>query len=120
MMMFVGPGQILKGESSPEDDISGWGLLFHPDLLWGTSRANKMKKYEFFDYSVHEALFLSDKEQAVLNGIIENIKNEYYSNIDKFSQDNYRFTFGNAHEICRAFLSKTIYHKKNIQPSNSR
>ncbi|MFC3158452.1 transcriptional regulator, AraC family [Chryseobacterium arachidis] len=87
MMMFVGPGQILKGESSSEDDISGWGLLFHPDLLWGTSLANKMKKYEFFDYSVNEALFLSDKEEAVLNGIIENIKNEYHSNIDKFSQD---------------------------------
>lgn len=87
MMMFVGPGQVLKGESSPEDDISGWGLLFHPDLLWGTSLANKMKKYEFFDYSVNEALFLSDKEEAVLNGIVENIKNEYHSNIDKFSQD---------------------------------
>lgn len=87
MIMFVGPGQVLKGESSPEDDISGWGLLFHPDLLWGTSLANKMKKYEFFDYSVNEALFLSDKEEAVLNGIVENIKNEYHSNIDKFSQD---------------------------------
>ncbi len=87
MMMFIGPGQILKGESSPEDDISGWGLLFHPDLLWGTSLANKIKKYEFFDYSVNEALFLSDKEEAILNGIIDNIKDEYHSNIDKFSQD---------------------------------
>ncbi len=87
MMMFVGPGQILRGESSPEDDISGWGLLFHPDLLWGTSLANKIKKYEYFDYSVNEALFLSDKEEAILNGIVENIKNEYHSNIDKFSQD---------------------------------
>ncbi len=48
--------------------------------------ANGIKKYEYFDYSVNEALFLSEKEEATLNGIIHNIKQEYHSNIDKFSQ----------------------------------
>ncbi|MEO9069570.1 MAG: helix-turn-helix transcriptional regulator, partial [Ginsengibacter sp.] len=36
---------------------------------------------------VHEALFLSPKEEGVINNIIKNIEQEYHSNIDKFSQD---------------------------------
>jgi len=88
MMYFVAPNQIIRGAGpSPEDDLSGWVLLIHPDLLWGTPLAKKIKKYEYFDYSVNEALFLSDKEQAIVNDIVDNIKGEYHSNIDKFSQD---------------------------------
>jgi len=60
--------------------------LIHPDFLWNTPLAKAIKKYEYFDYAVHEALFLSEKEEATLNGIIQNIKQEYQSNIDKFSQ----------------------------------
>ncbi|WP_337043681.1 helix-turn-helix domain-containing protein [Emticicia sp. 17c] len=88
MMYFVAPAQLLRGAGpSPEDDLSGWILLIHPDLLWGTSLAKKIKQYEFFSYAVNEALFLSDKEETLINGIIENIRTEYHSNIDRFSQD---------------------------------
>ncbi len=88
MMYFVAPGQIIKGAGpAPGDDLSGWVLLIHPDLLWGTPLARKIRRYEFFDYSVHEALFLSDKEESILNELIRNIQHEYRSNIDKFSAD---------------------------------
>ena len=88
MMYFVAPNQIIRGGGpSPDDDLSGWILLIHPDLLWGSPLAKKIKQYEYFDYSVNEALFLSDKEQAIINDIVNNIKGEYHSNIDKFSQD---------------------------------
>ncbi|HEY5406091.1 MAG TPA: helix-turn-helix transcriptional regulator, partial [Ginsengibacter sp.] len=42
---------------------------------------------EYFDYSVHEALFLSEKEETIIAGVMQNIQQEYHSNIDKFSQD---------------------------------
>lgn len=88
MMYFVAPGQIIRGAGpAPGDDLSGWILLVHPDLLWGSALASKIRKYEYFDYSVNEALFLSDKEQTTIHGIIKNIQNEYQSNIDPFSQD---------------------------------
>jgi len=88
LMAFLSPGQILRGEENGVPaDIEGWMLFIHPDFLWGTSLANKMKKYDYFDYSVNEALFLSDKEETLINNIVENIKNEYHANIDKFSQD---------------------------------
>jgi AraC-like DNA-binding protein len=62
-------------------------LFIHPDFLWGTSLANKIKKYEYFEYAVSEALFLSEKEENLVNGIVNNIRNEYQANIDKFSQN---------------------------------
>jgi hypothetical protein len=40
-----------------------------------------------FDYSVNEALFLSEKEEETINGIARNIAREYQSDIDKFSQN---------------------------------
>jgi AraC-like DNA-binding protein len=62
-------------------------LLVHPDFLWNTPLAKTIRQYEYFDYSVHEALFLSEKEEGTIINIIQNIRQEYHSNIDKFSQD---------------------------------
>lgn len=88
MMYFVAPNQILRGAGpEPDDDLSGWVLAVHPDFFWGTSLAKNIRKYTFFDYAVNEALFLSDKEKTIVNGIVENIQNEYQANLDKFSQD---------------------------------
>lgn len=88
MMYFVAPNQLVKGAGpSPEDDLSGWVLLIHPDLLWGTSLATNIKKYEYFDYSVNEALFLSNKEENIINGIAKNIQNECLANTDTFSDN---------------------------------
>jgi AraC family transcriptional regulator, transcriptional activator of pobA len=88
VMYCIAPNQVLRVEPSPNNTKrSGWILLIHPDFLWGTPLAKNIKKYEFFDYSVHEALFLSEKEEATINQIIQNIQQEYHSNIDKFSQN---------------------------------
>jgi AraC-like DNA-binding protein len=54
--------------------------------LWNTPLAKGIKQYEYFDYSVNEALFLSEKEEAMMKGIPQNIQPEYHSNIDRFSQ----------------------------------
>ncbi|MDJ1469549.1 helix-turn-helix transcriptional regulator [Cytophagaceae bacterium YF14B1] len=88
LMAFLSPGQVLRGEESGVPaNIEGWMLFIHPDFLWNTSLAKKIKQYEYFGYAANEALFLSDKEETLINGIIDNIKQEYHSNIDKFSQD---------------------------------
>lgn len=89
VLYFMAPNQILRTNNNPDENVkrSGWLLLIHPDFLWNTSLAKKIKQYEFFDYSVNEALFLSEKEEEILNNIIQNIKQEYHMNIDKFSKD---------------------------------
>lgn len=88
LMAFMAPGQILRGEESGiPPNLKGWMMFIHPDFLWNSSLAKKIKQYEYFGYATNEALFLSDKEETMMNGIIENIRGEYNSNIDKFSQD---------------------------------
>jgi len=89
VMFFIAPGQVFKIEVEPNSihKRSGWFLLIHPDFLWNTALAKTIKQYEYFDYSVHEALFLSDKEETAMIGIMHSIQQEYQSNIDKFSQD---------------------------------
>ena len=87
-LFFIAPNQVfrIEADSGPQEKQSGWMLLSHPDFLWNTSLAGVIKQYDFFDYSVNEALFLSKKEERTIHGIIENIEQEYHSVIDKFSQ----------------------------------
>lgn len=88
LMAFLAPGQLLGGdEKSDLNKLEGWMLFIHPDFLWNTSLAKKIKQYEFFGYNINEALFLSGREETAINGIVDYIKQEYSSNIDKFSQD---------------------------------
>ena len=85
--IFLSPGQVFSIEGNAEMQHTGWSLLIHPDFLWNTPLAHKIKQYDYFGYAVNEALHLSDKEENMLIDIIKNIQQEYQSNIDKFSQD---------------------------------
>lgn len=88
IMFFISPGQVfgMEIEKGTQLKHSGWLLLVHPDFLWNTPFAKTIKQYEFFSYSVHEALFLSEKEEATIIGMMQSMEQEYRSNIDKFSQ----------------------------------
>ncbi|MGO1245664.1 MAG: helix-turn-helix domain-containing protein [Sphingobacterium sp.] len=89
-LFFMAPNQVLSVKITGKEtyeDISGWMLLIHPDFIWNTPLAKSIKHYDFFDYLVHEALQLSEREEATLNGIVENIRQETRSNIDKFSKE---------------------------------
>lgn len=89
IMFFMAPGQVFSVSIAQKNknEHSGWMLLIHPDFIWNTSLAKNIKRYEFFDYAVNEALFLSEKEEKILEQIVENIDQEQHANIDKFSQD---------------------------------
>jgi AraC family transcriptional regulator, transcriptional activator of pobA len=89
ILFFMSPGQVfgIEMEKGVSLKHTGWMLLVHPDFLWNTTLAKTIRKYEFFNYSVHEALFLSDKEENIIIGLLHQIEQEYHSNIDKFSQD---------------------------------
>jgi AraC family transcriptional regulator, transcriptional activator of pobA len=88
VLFFISPNQVFSIEVDKNIALkpSGWMLLIHPDFLWNTSLAKTIKQYEYFDYAVNEALFLSEKEETTIVNVLQNIKQEYHSNIDKFSQ----------------------------------
>ncbi len=91
VMTFFAPEQLITVQLIEEDltthKPSGHILAIHPDFFFGTPLANKMKKYPFFHYSVREALFLSEKEEQIVEGLFGNIQSEYQANLDEFSQD---------------------------------
>lgn len=89
VMSFMAPRQVFSvgiNDETIATKRSGWVIYIHPDFLWNTPLAKVIKQYDFWDYSIREALFLSAKEEATINNIIENIIQEYYNNIDKFSK----------------------------------
>lgn len=120
LMAFMSPGQLIREEDTgAPHQLEGWMLFIHPDFLWNTPLAKQIKQFEYFGYSTNEALFLSDKEELIINGIIENIKQEYHSNIDKFSQDviiaqlGVLFTYAQRFYE-RQFLTRKITNSKII------
>jgi AraC family transcriptional activator of pobA len=88
VMFFMAPNQVFSIETDEniEAKHTGWLLLIHPDFLWNAALAKNIKQYEYFDYSINEALFLSEKEETNIYNIIKNIQQEYHANLDKFSQ----------------------------------
>jgi AraC family transcriptional activator of pobA len=91
IMYFMAPGQVFgppaRHEERSASPMSGWSLYLHPDFLWNTPLAKNIRRYEYFDYSVHEALLLTEKEESIVIGVLQNIQQEYLANQDNFSQD---------------------------------
>ena len=89
LMTFFSPEQVISVQLIEEDlnsKPSGWILAIHRDFLFGTSITTNIKKYSFLNYSVREALFLSEKEEKTIYEILQNIEGEYQTNLDQFSQ----------------------------------
>lgn len=84
-LIFTGPHQVINATHDREME-EGWGLLFHPELINGTSLGKKINKYSFFNYEANEALHISEDEKLILKDCVEKIKREYEQNIDKHTQ----------------------------------
>ena len=85
-LAFLAPNQLvtLSGEEGVYD---GYTLYFHADLIRNYQIGRNIDQYGFFGYGVNEALFISDKEKAVIAGLFESMIVEIENNIDAFSQD---------------------------------
>lgn len=82
---FTAPHQALSHKNNISQGATGWLLYFHAELLGRHPLADKIHEYGFFAYDVAEALHLSPKEEKIIEGVFENISNEYYQSIDKHS-----------------------------------
>src|SRR3954468_18335218 len=86
-LVFIAPGQVVSIETDEQDyQPSGHVLLFHPDLIRGTSLGQNMKDYSFFSYDVHEALHLSEHEKEIVLECFRKIEFEIGHAIDKHSK----------------------------------
>ena len=76
-LLCVAPGQVGGKEDNGErTSITGWALLFHPDLLHGTPLERHIRDYSFFDYRVNEALHMTDEEHDLLVSLMHQMREE--------------------------------------------
>ena len=89
ILSFMSPNQVFSmavANKAEGVEKSGWVIYIHPDFLWNTLLAKTIRRYDFWDYSLREALFLSAKEEETIASIILAIEKEYNSTIDAFSK----------------------------------
>lgn len=82
------PGQLIGVEMDKEEvapDVIG--LMFHPDLIFGTPLAARIDGYRFFDYSQREALHLSAEERAIFMECLQRIKKEIERPVDRHTAE---------------------------------
>ena len=74
----MAPGQVIGIDNRKQTPIrtKSIGLLFHPDLIRGTSLGQNIKHYNFFSYEVNEALHLSEQEREIVTDCIHKIQIE--------------------------------------------
>lgn len=86
-LIFTAPEQVFTVTKAQElNQSQGWMLYFHPDLIRNTSLGGKIDQYSFFNYEVHEALFLSEQEEEILTNLVKLIESEINQRIDNHSQ----------------------------------
>lgn len=85
-LVFVAPGQIINVTINKDYKPQGYALLFHPDLIRGTSLGRHIEDYTFFSYQSNEALHLSVKERKIVLDCFDKIKYELEQGTDKHSK----------------------------------
>jgi AraC-like DNA-binding protein len=86
-LLFIAPDQVYGIDSKEEArQAKGYAIIFHPDLLLGTSLGRHIGDYTFFSYDTNEALHLSERERAVINDCFSKIQFELEHSIDKHSR----------------------------------
>jgi len=86
-LVFISPGQVIGVENSGEMyQPKGHGVVFHPDLIRGTSLGRHIEDYSFFSYRVNEALHISERERQLVLDCLTKIKSELEHGVDKHSK----------------------------------
>ena len=77
-VVCMAPGQVIGIDNRKQTPVrtKSIGLLFHPDLIRGTSLGQNIKHYSFFSYEVNEALHLSEQEREIVTDCIHKIQIE--------------------------------------------
>ena len=86
-LVFLAPGQMAGTNSNGETyQPKGYALVFHPDLIHGTSLGRHIQDYTFFSYQSNEALHLSERERKIVLDCFSKVGYELEHAIDKHSK----------------------------------
>jgi len=121
-LVFLAPGQVAGMNSNGETyQPKGYALVFHADLIHGTSLGKHIQDYTFFSYQSNEALHLSERERKIVLDCFSKIEYELEHSIDKHSKNliisnielflNYCIRFYDRQFITRDKVHKGVLEK---------
>ena len=85
-LIFLAPGQIIGENGEELYQPKGYGIVFHPDLIKGTSLGRHIEDFTFFSYYVNEALHVSERERQLVLDSFSKISYELEHAVDKHSK----------------------------------
>lgn len=109
------PGQTVSVEML-EDEVKPavYGIVFHPDLIRGTSLGRNIKNYSFFSYAVNEALHLSDQEKEIVMDCLRKISIELEHAIDKHSKSLIAMNIELLLNYCMRFYERQFITRTDV------
>jgi AraC family transcriptional regulator, transcriptional activator of pobA len=121
-LVFIAPGQLISVDHKGETyQPKGYALVFHPDLVHGSSLGRHIQDYTFFGYQSNEALHISERERKTVLDCFSKIAYELEHAIDKYSKKlivsniemllNYCIRFYDRQFITRDNVHKGILEK---------
>lgn len=117
-LVFLAPGQVAGVNSNGETyQPKGYALVFHPDLIHGTSLGRHIQDYTFFGYQSNEALHLSQRERKIILDCFSKIEYELEHAVDKHSK---RLVVSNIElflNYCIRFYDRQFIIRENVHKS---
>ena len=114
-LVFIAPGQVLGVEPNVKTFAAkGWALLFHPDLIRGTSLGKHIQDYSFFSYEVNEALHLSERERQIVMDCFSKIQYELQHAVDKHSKTLIASNIELFLNYCTRFYDRQFITRDNV------
>lgn len=112
-VICVAPGQIGGKEDNGERVmLTGWALLFHPDLLHGTPLEKTIKHYSFFDYRINEALHMTDEEHNIFVSLMQQMRDELHKRHDELQNAIIVGYIGLVLNFCQRFYNRQFITRK--------
>jgi AraC-like DNA-binding protein len=114
-LVFLAPGQV-AGINSNGDmyQPKGYALIFHADLIHGTSLGRHIQNHTFFGYQSNEALHLSERERKIILDCFSKIQYELEHAIDKHSKNLIVSNIELFLDYCIRFYDRQFITRENV------
>jgi len=114
-LIFFAPNQVIRVETG--DGFfrpQGHALLFHQDILQGTTLGRNIEEYTYFSYETKEALHLSERERHIILESFSKIAYEIENNIDKHSKRLISSNIELLLNYCDRFYDRQFHTRNNV------
>lgn len=114
-VVCMAPGQVAGIDDTDEMfQPRGWALCFHPELIYGTSLATRIKEYSYFSYDVNEALHLSQQEREIFVDCLNKISHELSHGADRLSRRLISANIGLLLDYCLRFYERQFVTRRIV------